>query len=217
MQSSPAASLPRVRALSLGPTLFESLVPGARIWHKVVALVALVVLIILCAKARFFLPDSPTPVTMQTFAILFAGGLMGWRWGAGTVLTYLAIGALGVPVFATTTSLEFTTPLVAWNSILTGVVGGYLIGFLVASSVAGLLSQLGFTHRDTLWANLAGGLLLYVPALIWLSVFDFTWPKEGKLLLDAMYVYLPGDLLKILAVSLVTWGLWSRFANREQR
>lgn len=217
MQSSPAASLPRVRALSLGPSLFESLVPGARAWHKIVASIALVLLIVLCAKARFFLPDSPTPVTMQTFAILFAGGLMGWRWGTGTVLAYLAIGAFGAPVFASTTSLDFRTPIEAWNVTLSGAVGGYLIGFLVASSVAGLLSQLGFTHRDTLWANLAGGLLLYVPALIWLSVFDFSWPKEGKLLMDAMYVYLPGDLLKILAASLVTWGLWSRFTNREQR
>ena len=215
MQSSTTATIPRTRAFSLGPTLFDSLVPDSRVWHKVVAVAALVLLIAVCAKARFYLPENPTPVTLQTFGVLFAGGLMGWRWGSAAVLAYVAVGALGAPVFASQSAFDFRSPIEAWDSTIMGVTGGYIIGFLVASFFAGILSQLGFTHRDTLWANLAGGILLYVPALVWLAAFDFGWPQDGRLFLDGMYVFMPGDLLKILAVSLVTWGLWSRVADRR--
>ena len=213
MQSSTTAILPRIRAVSLGPSLFESLFPDSRVWHKVVAIAVLVLLIAVCAKARFYLPQNPTPVTLQTFGVLFAGAFMGWRWGTAAVLAYIAVGALGAPVFASQAAFDFRSPMEAWDATIMGVTGGYIIGFLVASFVAGFLSQLGFTHRDTLWANLAGGILLYVPALVWLAAFDFGWPKEGRLFMDGMYVFMPGDLLKILAASLITWGLWSRVAN----
>ena len=210
MQSSTTAPLPRTRVFALGPPLFDSLFPGSRVWHKVVAIAVLVLLIAVCAKARFYLPGNPTPVTLQTFGVLFAGSLMGWRWGSAAVLTYIAVGALGAPVFASQSAFDFRSPIEAWDATIMGVTGGYIIGFLVASFFAGVLSQLGFTHRDTLWANLAGGILLYVPALIWLAAFDFGWPQDGRLFMDGMYVFMPGDLLKILAVSLITWGLWSR-------
>lgn len=215
MQSSTTAQLPRTRALTLGPSLFDALFPGSKVWHKVVAIAVLVLLIALCAKARFYLPQNPTPVTLQTFGVLFAGSLMGWRWGPAAVLAYVAVGALGAPVFATSEAFEFRSPAEAWGATIMGVTGGYIIGFLVASFVTGFLGQLGFTHRDALWANLAGGILLYVPALVWLSTLDFSWPEEGRLFMDGMYIYMPGDLLKILAASLITWGLWSRFASRS--
>lgn len=217
MQNSTAGALPKVRSWSLGPSLFDSIFPDTKTWHKVAALVALVALIALCAKARFYLPGNPTPVTMQTFGVLFAGSLMGWRWGTGATLAYIAVGALGAPVFAGAGAFDFRSPAEAWDITLTGVTGGYILGFIVASFVSGIMSQLGFNNRDALWANLAGGLLLYVPALIWLSIFDFSWPPADSFMMDAMYVFMPGDLLKILAASLLTWGLWSRFVKRERR
>lgn len=190
-------------------TLFDALFPNARTIHRLAVSVVFVALIIVCAKARFYLPDNPTPITLQTFAVLLTGSVMGWRWGMGAVVGYIALGALGAPVFATSDGLVFRTPVEAWDTTITGVVGGYIIGFVVASGVAGLLSQLGFTHSRSLWANTVGGLLLYVPALIWLSVFDFGWPAEGELFTKGMYIYMPGDLTKILGASLVTAGLWN--------
>ena len=215
MQGSTAAALPKVRSWALGPSLFDSIFPDARTWHKVVAVVAFVLLIAVCAKARFFLPGNPTPVTLQTFGVLMAGSVMGWRWGTGAILAYVAVGALGAPVFASQAALDFRNPVDAWNTTIMGVTGGYIIGFVIASFIAGLGSQLGFVRSGGIWANLAGGLLLYVPALIWLGIFDFGWPQEGRLLLDGMYIYMPGDLFKILAASLITWLLWWRFAGRN--
>src|SRR5678815_3430729 len=55
---------------------------------------------LLWASAKVQLPLWPVPVTMQTYVVLLLGPLLGWRLGAAAVLTYLAEGAIGLPVFA---------------------------------------------------------------------------------------------------------------------
>ena len=190
-------------------SLFDTLFPNAHTGHRILASVLLIALIFVCAKARFYLPENPTPITLQTFGVLLTGGVMGWRWGTGAVLGYIALGAFGLPMFASSDPWAFRTPAEAWNATIIGVTGGYIIGFLVASAVTGFLSQAGFTHSSSLWAIALGGLALYIPALIWLSVFDFGWPSEGKLFVDGMYIYMPGDIVKMLGASIVVTGLWN--------
>ncbi len=112
-------------------------------------------------------------------------------------------------MFAGSDALALRTPAEAWKVAITGVTGGYIIGFVVAAGVSGYLSQLGFIRSSSLWAIALGGLLLYVPALIWLANIDFGWPAEGKLFVDGMYIYMPGDIAKILAASLAVTVLWN--------
>jgi biotin transport system substrate-specific component len=57
-------------------------------------------LIALAAQLRGVLPFSPVPMTGQTFAVLLLGALYGSMRGPATVVTYLALGGLGWPVFA---------------------------------------------------------------------------------------------------------------------
>ncbi len=196
-----------------GPTLFDWLVPDAKLMHKVLAVVACIAFIVICSKVRFYLPGNPTPITLQTFAILATASVMGCTWGFSAVLGYLAIGVLGFPAFANQ-PWELTSPAAGWDYV-TGVTGGYLIGFLLAAIVAGSLSKWGFDRSNSLWANAMGALVLYLPAIIWLAVGDFGWPAEGKLLMDGMYIYLPGDILKVLAASLLATGLWKFADNRR--
>ena len=201
-----AIQRPKVQ-VRLGRSLFDTLFPEARTIHRVFAAIAFIVLISLCAKGRFYLPDNPTPITLQTFGVLLTGCVMGWRWGIASVVGYIAIGALGLPLFANE-QFALKTPDDGWTYI-TGVTGGYLIGFVLASGATGFLSQLGFTHSRSLWSNAIGNLLIYTPALIWLSSYDFGWPADGQLFQQGMYVFIPGDLVKLLAASLVTAGLWN--------
>ena len=42
----------------------------------------------------------PVPITMQTFVVLSLGAAFGWRLAAITLLLYLGVGALGLPVFS---------------------------------------------------------------------------------------------------------------------
>ena len=198
---------------AVGPSLFEWLAPDAKLVHKIAAAAVCIAFIVICTKIRFYLPDNPTPITLQTFGILAAVSLLGCTWGFYTVLGYLLIGVLGFPAFANQ-PFELTSPAIGW-SYVTGVTGGYLIGFLLAAIVAGSLSKMGFNRSNSLWAIVLGGLAIYFPAIIWLAIGDFGWPPEGRLLMDGMYIYLPGDILKVLAASILVAGLWKFADNRR--
>ena len=207
------AGVKRSLSSTLGPSLFDWMFPEAKLVHRIVAVIAFVALIVVCSKIRFYLPGNPTPITLQTFAILSAAGIMGFRWGLISVLGYLLIGTLGFLAFANQ-PWGFTTPAEGWHYV-TGITGGYLIGFLLAAGVAGGLSQYGFDRANSLWANVFASIVLYVPAIAWLAVGDYAWPAEGKLMLDGMYVYLPGDLLKAVGASVLVTGLWKFADNRR--
>ena len=203
MQQS-AVTARRVKSYSLlgpaEPSLFERLVPSANLWHKSSAVVVGILLVALLAQTRFFLPDNPVPITLQGFGVLMLGGVLGWRLGLLAATGYYLVGMVGLPVFANGSE--------GVDYVIHGVTGGYLLGFIVSAGVIGFLSQRGWNRGRSLWPMLIGSLLIYAPAMIWLSVFDFSWPAEGKLLSSALYPFLPGDILKLMAAAAVTGGLW---------
>ena len=88
------------------------------------------VLITISAKTK--IPFYPVPMTMQTFTILLIGITLGYKIGLVTVMLYLFEGIIGIPVFAN--SPEKGIGL----AYFIGPTMGYLIGFLVAVSFAGL-------------------------------------------------------------------------------
>ena len=189
------------------PSLFERLVPAATVWHKSAAVVIGIILVAALAQARFFIPDNPVPITLQGFGILMLGGVLGWRLGLASAFGYYLVGMAGLPVFAKGGE--------GWDYVIHGATGGYLLGFILAAGVVGYLSQRGWTRGRVLWPMLIGSLLIYAPALIWLSVFDFGWPDEGKLLSSALYPFMTGDILKLIAAAAVTGGLW-RIADSKR-
>ena len=206
-----SARVERRRGLSLldapSESLLEALAPGIRFAQKVLVAAAFVLLVAVLARARFYLPDNPVPITFQTFGILLMGGVLGWRWGLVSAIGYYLVGMVGVPVFQGGGN--------GWQYVTGGVTGGYLLGFILAVGVIGYLSQRGWNRSRSLWPILVGALILYAPALIWLSVFDFGWPKEGELFSAGMYPFLPGDLIKLMLASLVVGVGWRYVDSRR--
>ena len=74
---------------------------------------------------------SPVPITLQTFAVALAAMLLGARRGALTVLTYLALIAIGLPVAA---------GYVGGLGVLAGPTGGFLVGFVPQALVVGAVA-----------------------------------------------------------------------------
>lgn len=152
----------------------------------------------LCAKITIYLPFSPVPITGQTLAVLMVGALLGSRRGAACLLTYLAEGVAGLPIFA----VGETSGLAR----LMGPTGGYLVGFVVAAYLTGLLAERGWDRRvgTTILAMLIGNSTLYVFGLRWLAVFV----GIQRALPLGLYPFVPGDLLKLAIAAMLLPTGW---------
>jgi biotin transport system substrate-specific component len=153
-------------------------------------------LIALCAQITIPLPFTPVPLTGSTFGVLYAAALLGPRRGLTSVGLYLVLGVLGFPFFAGASS--------GWH-VLLGAPGGYLIGFIPASYLVGLLSERGW-DRDPLTAfsqMMLGSFVILAFGLVVLSLYV----SKGTLLAKGFYPFLIGDVLKsILAAGLLPLG-----------
>jgi biotin transporter BioY len=114
--------------------------------------------------AQIAVPIGPVPISGQTLGVLLVAGVLGSRRGALAVLTYLAEGLAGLPVFAGGR---------AGVMVLAGPTGGYLVGFVAAAVVVGVLCENGFDRRPstTFLAMAAGTAVIYVGGVVWLARF----------------------------------------------
>ncbi len=153
-------------------------------------------LIALCAQVKVLLPFSRVPVTGQTFAVLMIGALFGARRGSLAVLAYIAEGVAGLPVFAMGSGL----------AVLRGFTGGYLLGFIAAAYIVGLLAERGWDRRvrTTVLAMVLGNVVIYAFGLAWLSCL----PAVGNVLREGLYPFIVGDLLKIALAAAVLPSGW---------
>lgn len=118
----------------------------------------------LCAQLAAPLPFTPVPVTMQVFAVLLSGLLLGGRWGAVAQAQYLALGMLGAPVFA----LGHSAPA------LFGPTGGYLWSYPVAAFLVGWIAERA-TRADRPQKQIRGQLLACGVGLGVIYSFGCAW------------------------------------------
>lgn len=104
-------------------------------------LLALLGVVALTLSAKMEIPWWPVPMTMQTYVVLVIGMAYGTRLGVATVLAYLAVGALGFPVFAGTPERGIGI------AYMIGPTGGYLLGFVLAAWLCGLLAECGWDRK----------------------------------------------------------------------
>lgn len=189
-------------------TLATPLAPTAVRSNTLVSKTALVVggaaLIALCAQVSIALPFTPVPITGQTFAVLLVGSSLGATLGVASTGLYVVAGIAGAPVYADGAH--------GW-SVITSASGGYLVGFVLAGALVGLLAQLGWDRGvGTASASmLAGNVVIYLVGLPWLAVVLDT--NLEKTLEYGLYPFVVGDIVKLyLAAALlpVAWKVVGR-------
>ncbi len=153
--------------------------------------------------AQVEVPWYPVPVTGQTLMVLLIGMAYGPTLGTTTIIVYLLEGAIGLPVFAGGTA--------GWP-VLFGITGGYLIGFVPAAFLVGVLALrgMGRTILGAITAMILGNLIIYTFGVAWLQGFiGFEKAIAGGLL---PFIY--GDLLKIVIAAVampVAWRAVQKF------
>lgn len=165
---------------------------------------ALTILMALGAVARIPLPFTPVPFTLQTFFLMFGAMALGRRsaWSQGG---YMALGAVGLPIFA-----GFTAGMAG---LLQGVTTGYLLGFVLCALVVGsYFRKAEKTSVTKDGAVLALGMFCYfIPGMLWLKMIT------GMSLTTAFSAaVVPFVLMDVVKVT-TAYGLYRMLRNRINR
>jgi biotin transport system substrate-specific component len=162
--------------------------------------VAAAVLTALATHIRIPLPFSPVPVTGQTMTVLVAGALLGPVAGPLSQGLFLVLGATGLTAFA--------------GGALTGLTGGYLIGFVLAALLVGATTRRTRNVAAVGAAMTAASALILLCGAAWLSVTQQLTVAQAFTL--GVLPFIPGDILKVFG-ALVIWrgglGAWRRIAG----
>jgi biotin transport system substrate-specific component len=164
---------------------------------KVAAALAGALAVAAAAQVAIPLPGTSVPFTLQPLAVLVVGGLLGPLAGALSLVTYLAMGAAGLPVF---------TPLgLPGLARLLGPTGGYLLAYPVAAALV------GWTVRRTdgtaapsaprsVLAALLGMLVIHAGGLAQLTVLT---GDVSRAFAAGVLPFAANDLVKVLAAAFI--------------
>lgn len=164
--------------------------------------------------AYIAVPVGPVPIVLATLFVLLSGMLAGPGIGAAAVGVYLVLGLIGLPVFANGGG---------GLQVFLGPTGGYLLGYLLASVVAGILVKAGrATLPAIILAALVGSVLIYLPGVPWLHRWFFLNKDPGSWTWKATFLagvtpFLIGDAIKAVVAVALTRLFRDRFDSLLRR
>lgn len=156
--------------------------------------------------ARLAIQLQPVPFTLQPLVVLLAGLVLGARDGALSQLTYVALIAAGLPVDARGVG----------QAALFGPTGGYLLGFIAAAGLTGVLAERAGSRLWARWlAAVAGVACIYLVGVPVLKLvtglpWDAAWTSGAAL-------FVVPDLAKALIAAALAEGLSRRRAVPARR
>lgn len=156
-------------------------------------------LISVCAWITIYIPMiSLVPFTLQTFAVFTVAGLLSLKAGTLSLIVYILLGAVGIPVFS-----GFKGGIAA----LAGPTGGYIVGFLLTALVVGVLTQhVGHRVLTLIWVDVLGLLVCYFFGSLWFMFYS----KANIVYVLSMCVwpFLLPDIIKIALSALIVNRLY---------
>jgi biotin transport system substrate-specific component len=171
-------------AIQTLPTQRERGLEAAR---QVALVVGASLFVAVCARITIPLPFTPVPLTVQNFAVLLVGLLLGSRRGFAAMALYLAEGAVGLPVF--------NLGMAGIGHIL-GVTGGYLLVYPFVAALAGFVFEQGKkTFARAAVAGLLAEVLLFAGGLSWLYFWTHSLAKAAYL---GLYWFLAAEVIKVM-------------------
>lgn len=152
------------------------------------------------------IPLGPVPITLQTFFVYLAGLLLPPLSSFSSVFTWVALGALGLPLFTSGGGL----------GALMAPTGGFIIGALLSVIPGSLLAKK--KHNSFLYnilILLVMSVVIYVPGILWLK-YKLTLDLKNALLVG-LVPFIPGDTIKIITASLASKALYPETLKLRER
>lgn len=158
--------------------------------QRLLAVVFFTALTAFAAQVKFYVGDNPVPYTMQVFAVLMAGMTLGARDGMLSQILYIGLIFFNVPIAAGGMGA----------AALSGATAGYLIGFIPAAGVAGLVVEMGANRMwQRMLASVVGIIIIYAIGLPVLKLtLNVPWEKAWEW---SVAPFIAFDLLKAVVAS----------------
>jgi biotin transport system substrate-specific component len=161
--------------------------------------VAFSLFIALSAQVVVPLPFTPVPITLQTFAVLLTGALLGSRLGSLALVAYLVEGAAGLPFFRGGNG--------GWLYLAVSPTAGYLLAYPLAAFVTGWLAERGWDRKFlTAAAAIAIGSVVILFGG-WLGLLRFYAAPQAFALGVAPFIV--GDMVKIALAAAALPSGWA--------
>lgn len=145
---------------------------------------------LMAACAWISVPILDIAFTMQTFALFLTLLVLGGKWGTVSILTYLLLGMVGLPVFSS---------FQGGPGVLFGVTGGYLWGFLLTGLCYRVL-----VRWHPVPALILGLLACYACGSLWF--LHYSGGGLGLILARCVVPYLIPDGVKLW----LAWSVWKQ-------
>lgn len=151
----------------------------------------------------FMPPGFTVPITAQSLGVMLAGAVLGARRGFWSLVLFLVLVAVGLPLLA---GGRGGLGVFAQPSV------GFLLCYPVAAFVIGWLTERGGPTYRLAWglvANVVGGIvLLYVAGVAGIVAVTGLSVKAAFV---STWIYLPGDLVKVVVAALVARGVHAAY------
>ena len=157
----------------------------------------------LCAQkgSISLMPLTPVPLTLQNFAVLLVGLLLGSRRGFAAMMLYLVAGLTGLPVFSPGGPGGIA-------QLFGGVTGGFLLAYPFMAFVAGYVFERGSkTLVRAIMAGVCAEALLFASGLAWLYTFTHSLAKAAYF---GLYWFIAAEVIKIMIAA----GIASRWHKK---
>ena len=149
--------------------------------------------IAVCARVMVPLPFTPVPLTLANFGVLLVGLSLGSRRGFAAAALYLAWGAMGLPVFASSGPGSFLQML--------GPTGGYLWAYPLVAFLAGWIAARG---ARSFWRYLGAAVIaevvLFAAGISWLFIYTHNWRQAAFF---GLYPFLFAEVSKVMVAAAV--------------
>lgn len=160
---------------------------------KILVITALFTAVI-CVVSPFAIQIGDIPLSFGTLAIYIAAASLGWKYGTLSVIVYIMLGAVGMPVF---------TGFAGGLFKLVGLTGGYIFGYIFLALSAGLTVDLTGGKKWSYPVGMVlGTVLLYTFGTIW-YIIQSSAPLPAALGM-CVVPFLPGDCVKIIVASSIS-------------
>ena len=118
------------------------------------------------ANVTSFLVIGGVPVTLQTFFAILAGLILGKRLGSFSMITYMIIGLIGIPIFS-----GVSGGLI----ILTKPSFGFILAFIVTAYISGLIVEKKQTVNNFVISAFVGLIINYLIGTTWMYLAYKVW------------------------------------------